>query len=128
MQVCIENELIKKNSLPNVLLGVFCKIIFNYFISFIVFSWSLKWYHSFPWNQQTPFGYAADILFQLDFAMSYYYSNGVVVVLFVSMCLHHRGFFKIIQNSLRKLDHLDKSRNDAAFLTNLIQFHNSTKE
>lgn len=54
--------------------------------------------------------------------------NGLVLFLFISICLHHRAFYKRFEHSVRKLDQMEQNvdivkRN----LREIIQFHNSVK-
>lgn len=57
-------------------------------------------------------------------------ANGTILLLFISMCLHHRAFYKMMKNSIDKLNQKsnDEIRCDEKFLRDLIQFHISSKE
>lgn len=81
-----------------------------------------------PWNNQTPFGYLAEICFVLVACASYIYVNGTMLLLFISIiCLHHKVFSEEFHLHLLKLNHPDGIPNHKAFLAKIIQFHNSTK-
>ncbi|XP_055307926.1 odorant receptor 85c-like [Sitodiplosis mosellana] len=101
---------------------IICRISHGYFdTKFLLHPFKV----SLPWNQKTLIGYIFEFLSEFVFSCSYYYSNGTVVILFVSICLHHQAHFKIFQKSLTKLNGPGENRNDATLLRALIQFHGS---
>lgn len=53
----------------------------------------------------------------------YLVTNGSLLLLFISICLHHLSFYKMFRDEARKLDYRDKDRNDAEHLRKLIRFH-----
>lgn len=82
---------------------------------------------SLPWNQNTPVGYFFEICYDITTGETYLIS-GSGILLFISLCQFHHAFLKMLQHSLRQLDHPDKTRNDKQFLCELIRFHVSVKE
>lgn len=83
---------------------------------------------SLPWDQETPLGYFGEICISMICIEAYLLDNGALVLLFISMCLHHQAFYKMFQHSLLKLNRPDKNRNDKKHICNLIRFHISVKE
>lgn len=81
-----------------------------------------------PWNQNTLYGYIGEILFTYFSCESYLFVNGPIVVLFVSMCLHHRAFYEMFNYSLHEMDVPNKKKNDKLELWKIIQFQNLVKE
>lgn len=79
-------------------------------------------------------GYLADMTFESVFTFIYLNINGAFLVLFISICLHHRAFFKIVEELVRKWNengngngNKKRYKNDEEFLRNLITFHISAK-
>lgn len=83
---------------------------------------------SFPWDQSTPLGYFGEVCFSILPGEAYIYINGMLALLFVSLCLLYRAFYERFQYTLNQLKRPDKRRNDRKLLCNLIQFHKSIKE
>lgn len=83
---------------------------------------------SLPWNQHTNIGYFWEICYDLVTAEVYVFSGAMFIILFVSLCYHHRAFFKIFQHSLHTFDRSDEARNDEILLFQLIRFHVTIKE
>lgn len=81
-----------------------------------------------PWNQSTPHGYALEIAFDLYHGWTYMLSNGALLFLFISICLHHKSFYKIFRNEAKKLNYRDRHRNDADHLRKMIEFHILSKQ
>lgn len=75
-------------------------------------------------------GYLAEIASSILLLFSYMIANGTILLLFISMCLHHRAFYKMMKHSIDKLNQKsnDEIRCDEKFLRDLIQFHISSKE
>ncbi|XP_055296841.1 odorant receptor 22a-like [Sitodiplosis mosellana] len=80
-----------------------------------------------PWDQSTLLGYFGEIIFIIISLEFYLVYNGVILLSFVSICLHHQAFNKMLRHSLRKLERPAENRNDREFLCKLIDFHNSIK-
>lgn len=56
---------------------------------------------------------------------SYLIGNGVPLILFISMCLHHQAFYKMFQYSLEQFNVSERKRNDE--INDIIRFHVLTK-
>lgn len=81
-----------------------------------------------PWNQQTKIGYFAEICHSIVVTVYYFLCNGVFLLTFIGLCLHHEAFYEIFQHTLRKSDDPDHRRNDTEFIRRLVSFHISVKE
>lgn len=81
-----------------------------------------------PWNQTTPIGYFGEIWLSTWFAGCYFFMNGVVFLLFISMCLHHQAFYRMLKHSLNAFDYPNEKRNDKRMLCKLIRFYNTVRE
>lgn len=62
------------------------------------------------------------------FGQVYLISNGATLLLFISLCLHHRAFYKMFQRIAIKLDRPNGDHNIREILCEIIQFHSSAKE
>lgn len=98
----------------------FLKISNNFF--FI-----LEYNPSLPWNQETLFGYFGEILTIVVTGEGYILTNGAVLLLFISLCMHFRAFFEIFQHSMKKLEHPDQKQNYKQILCEIIRSHNLAK-
>lgn len=58
----------------------------------------------------------------------YYIWHGSILVLFISLCLHHQAFYNMFGNSLRKFDLEDRHQSDKRVLCDIIRFHVVVKE
>lgn len=79
-----------------------------------------------PWDTRTLVGYAGEITFHLITGALYLHFNGVVMLLFIAICLHHRAFYAMFCHSLQKFDH--EKNNPNQFLCQLIEFHILVKQ
>ena len=79
------------------------------------------------WNENTPSGYAATILSHIAFGETYLFSNGTLLLLYISICWYHRAFYERFDDSIRELDP-QQPENAKKILCELIDFHNSIKE
>lgn len=79
---------------------------------------------SLPWNQTTFVGYFCEICFGNAAILTYMIANGAVLLLFMSMCIHHRAFFKMFKQFIYETKRHDNKR----FLCKLIQLNISAKE
>lgn len=61
-------------------------------------------------------------------AVLVFISNGAILLLFISLCLHHRGFYKVFRYSAFQLNTPDRNRNDEEHLRQMIHFHVSVKK
>lgn len=85
--------------------------------------------NSLPWDQSTLIGYFGEISFNVIVGATYFISNGVMILLYISICIHHQTFYEMVENSIDKWALSDKNgKNTEKFLRNLIRFHISTKE
>lgn len=83
---------------------------------------------SLPWDQQNAIGYFCKMVFDFLVGETYLIVNGGVLLLFVSISMHHRAFYNIFEHSLRQLGDPNRSRNDVELLRHLINFHILVKE
>lgn len=93
----------------------------------------LNWYPFFlfislPWNQNTPIGYFAEVLYQMIAPDAFYITHGSVLLLFISICWHHKAFEQIIRHMMNQFDHLETDRNYKKSLCQIIQFHITVKK
>lgn len=97
-------------------------------------TWNIKNGHSkslysLPWDQSTLIGYFGEISFNVIVGVTYFISNGVMMLLYISICIHHQTFYEMMEHSINKWTSSDKNeRNTEKFLRNLICFHISAKE
>lgn len=82
---------------------------------------------SLPWDRETAIGYFGEICFGTISGQPYFLLNGVILLLFISMCLYHRNFLEMFLRLLSKLDCPDKIQSDKQILCDLIRFHTQTK-
>lgn len=81
-----------------------------------------------PWDQQAVFGFLGEMFYILAVALAYYFANGTFLVLLVSICMHHRAFYKMFKMFVRELDELDSARRQEEMLCHVIHFHVTVKE
>lgn len=106
---------------------VFFPIFHNFLFFGLIFPVNSN---SLPWDRETPLGYFGEIWFGTVSGQPYFLLNGVILLLFISMCLHHRAFFAIFQHNLRDLDKANRKRDIKAtkyFICELIRFHSMVK-
>lgn len=82
---------------------------------------------SLPWNRTTPIGYLVYGCSFVAVIEGYFLANGALLILFVSICVHHEAFYEQFQYVIGKLDKDDAKRNNERVLCDLIRFHNITK-
>lgn len=99
------------------------------FIFFSNFQFSSKLFIPIrlPWNQQTIQGYTAMTFLSIFFGHVNLTLNGATLVLFISLCLHHRAFYRIFDSIAMKLEKPDKFRNVPDILNEMVRFHISVK-
>lgn len=95
--------------------------------NFFHFDLVIIFLYSFPWNQTTPIGYLAELCFHLVSAQVYLLSNGIFLLLFISICWNHRTFYIMFQHSIDGLSQT-KKETDKVLLCDLIRFHMSIKK
>lgn len=79
---------------------------------------------SLPWDVTTPFGYCGEILYHLISGESYLFGNGMIILLYIAICLHHRAFYEMFEYSLHEFD---TNTNPKVFLSDLIEFHTAKR-
>lgn len=88
----------------------------------------MSYFFSLPWDQSTLYGYSAQIAFSIIINEAYMIANGAPLLLFISICLHHRAFYQMFLHSVCKLNCADEKQNDLEVLIQLIRFHMTIKE
>lgn len=81
-----------------------------------------------PWNQSTFLGYIAEQNLMCFFGGTYMVGDGVVLLLFVSICMHHQAFYEMFEFSINEWNQLDANPNDDQFILDQIRFHISVKK
>ena len=81
-----------------------------------------------PWNQETKLGYFTEIFHSIVATTYYLLCNGVFLLTFIGLCLHHQAFYQMFQHTLRKTDDPDKRQMNTKFLRRLVTFHISIKK
>lgn len=79
---------------------------------------------SWPWNQATFMGYVGEIVAIITGCALYLLVGGIVLLLFISICLHHQAFHKLFEH----LVYHKSKKCDKVFLCDLIRFHITVKE
>lgn len=82
---------------------------------------------SVPWNTSTLFGYIEETTLNLFCGGSYFFLNGAMVVLFLSMCLYNQAFLPMFQHLLVKLSPLESYRHNKEILAKTIRFYVSSR-
>lgn len=81
-----------------------------------------------PWNQAIKLGYFMEIFYDIVFGDMYLLANGSMLLLFISICLHHLAFYKRFKYTTSKLGDPQNPNNDKKILCDLIQFHKLVNE
>lgn len=79
------------------------------------------------WNQKTPLGYFAEIIFDIIVGDAYLMTNGTFLLLLVSMCLVEQAFYQIFEHYLIELSYIGEKPKKINHLCALIRFHNTVK-
>lgn len=92
-------------------------------------TFSLNYYNfwmnfSLPWSHETLTGYFAEVLYSTISAESFLCFNGAILMLFISMCMHHAAFYDIYHNYVQKLNS-DVRKMEPIF--RIIRFHIKVK-
>lgn len=105
-----------------------CKCFLIY--EFNMIKWKKNSLSSLPWNQTSLLGYFAETCFEIIAGMTYYLINGVMMLLYISLCIHDQAFYHMVKHSIDKwtLTNDKNDGNNEQFLRNLIRFHISAKE
>lgn len=59
---------------------------------------------SLPWDQTTLIGYFEEMVFTAVVAFAFWFTNGVFLIFFTSICIHHRAFYEIFKHSVEKFN------------------------
>lgn len=68
------------------------------------------------------------MIFVSTVAETYFLVNGAFLILFISICFHHRAFYKIFESTIEQLGNTNSSYNDKLLLCQLVKFHVSVTE
>ncbi|XP_055309884.1 odorant receptor 82a-like [Sitodiplosis mosellana] len=90
----------------------------------------------FPWSFQSPLGYFVEVIYDVIISEAYFIANGALILLFISLCVHHRAFLRCFKLFTCKLDLIQtngrkksnkKPDDKKKALFELIRFHVSIK-
>lgn len=86
-----------------------------------------------PWNQTTLAGYLAEDFYIFFIAIIFSIVAGLVLLLYISICIYHSAFHKMIKHSIEKWNQnfnrdRDRDRNDDQFVFDLMRFHIEKKK
>lgn len=84
------------------------------------------YFPSMPWDRSYYLGYLGEICYVLCGGVTYILSTGALLLSFISLCLHHRAFFRIFQYFINRMN--DPNQNHGLFFTDFFKFHNVVKE
>lgn len=84
---------------------------------------------SLPWNQETFFGYFAEMIFYNYTCVAFYIACVMLLFPFVSFCWHHKDFYKMFRHLLQKMDgpDSDEEPNNNELLVKIIRLHTSVR-
>lgn len=83
---------------------------------------------SVPWNQSTISGYFCTMLFTTAIVVAFMVVHGLLLVLFISICIQHRAFYQIVQELIAQWNCHPKEYHSAhEFICRVIRFHISVK-
>lgn len=81
-----------------------------------------------PWDLTTPIGYICGSLFSITAGTSYFIINGTVLLIFVSIGLHHQAFYEMFLHLINEFERLKEKQNGKQHLCKVIDFHATTKQ
>lgn len=82
-----------------------------------------------PWNQTTVIGYLGEDFYIIYFASIYGIVAGLILLLFISICIFHLTFYKMIEHLINEWNqNRHRFPNDEQFVRDLIGFHVEIKE
>lgn len=82
-----------------------------------------------PWNQTTLAGYLGEDFYIIYFAVIFGVVAGLLLLLFISICIFHLAFYKMVKHSIEQWNEKhDRSTNDEQFIFGLISFHIEIKK
>lgn len=73
-------------------------------------------------------GYFGEVFYVIALIQGYMFTNGGVLLFFVSICLIHRAFSKMFLHSLKELNGMDNNRSCRELICKLIRFRSRIKE
>lgn len=76
-----------------------------------------------PWDQSTIYGYFGEVCALISVGEVIVLVNGVVLLLFISICFHHRAFCEIFRQLIGEWTRNSTERHDREFICRLIRFH-----
>lgn len=79
-------------------------------------------------DQQKLTGYLVEKVFDCLNGVTYFTSQGAVLLLFISLCQHHEAFLTIFHHLLMRFQQNDKRTYSRHLLSNLVRFHNTAKK
>lgn len=82
---------------------------------------------SLPWNQETPIGYIAEMVFGIIAVESLQIVLYSSLAIFISICFHHAAFNEMFKYKLREFELPEIERNNGKIVKDLIQFHTAAK-
>ncbi|XP_031638771.1 odorant receptor 82a-like [Contarinia nasturtii] len=80
-----------------------------------------------PWNQTTPVGYYGELCVAVAFIGTYMIMNGIIVLIFISICLQHQALYQMFQHLVRKLNRPNEKHNNKDVLRQIIEFQVTTR-
>lgn len=83
---------------------------------------------SLPWDQHTPTAYIIEMFFNLFSLQIYTLISGVIMFLFISLCLYHRAFYQMFRQSAGELKTSDRKSYHKKYIFKLLQLHITTKK
>lgn len=83
---------------------------------------------SLPWNQKTPIGYVGQNGLSCIICGVYFFINGAVLMLFVSLTWILQSFTKMYRLTVKKYNNPSQNRNNEAILHGLIDFQNMARQ
>lgn len=75
----------------------------------------------------TPVGYFMEISLGISSGGGYYLFSGVMLLWFISMCIHHQAFYQMFLHYVHQSDALKENKNLNSHLCELVEFHISVK-
>lgn len=81
-----------------------------------------------PWNQSTNIGYSVEVTLSISDPEFYMVSNGVFLLLFVSLCQHHRAFYEIVEFTTRKIGIEENYESNAYLFGDIVKIHAAAKK
>lgn len=83
--------------------------------------------HRLPWDQSKLSGYVAEKCLDLLIGGTYFLPLAAVLLLFISLCLHHRTFHQMFDHKLLQMGKLNRAQNEKELICFLIRFHTTVK-